>query len=37
MFLQPILKWRHDSYPGPGSVEEKRCTDLLPARDWLGS
>jgi len=35
MSLPPIVKWRYDWYPAPGSAEEKLYTDFLPPRDWL--
>jgi coproporphyrinogen III oxidase len=35
MSLPPIVKWRYDWHPEPGSAEEKLYTDFLPPRDWL--
>ncbi len=35
MSLPPVVKWRYDWQPEPGSVEEKLYTDFLPPRDWL--
>lgn len=35
MSLPPIVKWRYDWHPQPGSAEEKLYTDFLPPRDWV--
>ena len=35
MSLPPIVKWRYDWHPEPGSAEEALYKDFLPARDWL--
>jgi coproporphyrinogen III oxidase len=35
MSMPPIVKWRYDWHPEPGSPEEKLYTDFLPHRDWL--
>ena len=35
MSLPPIVKWRYDWRPEPGSAEEKLYTDFLLARDWV--
>jgi len=35
MSLPPVVKWRYDWYPAPGSPEEKLYTDFLPPRNWL--
>jgi coproporphyrinogen III oxidase len=35
MSLPPIVKWRYDWKPEPGSEEEKLYTDFLPPRDWI--
>ena len=35
MSLPPIVKWRYDWHPEPGSAEEKLYTDFLPPRDWV--
>jgi coproporphyrinogen III oxidase len=35
MSLPPVVKWRYDWRPEPGSPEEKLYTDFLPPRDWL--
>jgi len=35
MSLPPLVKWRYDWHPAPGSAEEKLYTDFLPPRDWV--
>ena len=35
MSLPPIVKWRYDWHPEPGSAEEKLYTDFLKPRDWV--
>ncbi|MGW8248765.1 MAG: oxygen-dependent coproporphyrinogen oxidase [Acidiferrobacterales bacterium] len=35
MSLPPLVKWRYQWSPEPGSPEEKLYTDFLGARDWL--
>jgi coproporphyrinogen III oxidase len=35
MSLPPLVKWRYDWNPQPGSPEEKLYTEFLPPRDWL--
>jgi coproporphyrinogen III oxidase len=35
MSLPPLVKWRYQWTPEPGSPEEKLYTDFLGARDWL--
>ena len=35
MSLPPLVKWRYDWHPDPGSVEAKLASDYLVARDWL--
>jgi coproporphyrinogen III oxidase len=35
MSLPPLVKWRYDWKPAPGSAEEKLHTDFLKPRDWL--
>ncbi|HFD81238.1 MAG TPA: oxygen-dependent coproporphyrinogen oxidase [Gammaproteobacteria bacterium] len=35
MSLPPIVKWRYDWQPEPGSPEEELYTRFLPRRDWL--
>jgi len=34
MSLPPVVKWRYDWHPEPGSAEDKLYTDFLPPRDW---
>jgi len=35
MSLPPVVKWRYDWHPEPGSAEENLYTDFLPPRDWV--
>ena len=35
MSLPPVVKWRYDWKPEPGSPEERLYTDFLVPRDWL--
>ncbi len=35
MSLPPVVNWRYDWKPEPGSPEEKLYTEFLIARDWL--
>ena len=35
MSLPPIVKWRYDWHPEPGSAEDELYTDFLPPRDWI--
>ncbi|HMM55516.1 MAG TPA: oxygen-dependent coproporphyrinogen oxidase [Candidatus Desulfobacillus sp.] len=35
MSLPPLVKWRYDWQPEPGSAEARLFTDFLPPRDWL--
>jgi coproporphyrinogen III oxidase len=35
MSLPPIVKWRYDWHPEPGSAEATLYTDFLPLRDWI--
>ena len=35
MSLPPIVKWRYDWRPAPGSPEARLLTDFLIAKDWL--
>ena len=35
MSLPPLVKWRYDWRPEPGSAEDKLYTDFLPPRDWV--
>ena len=35
MSLPPVVKWRYDWHPAPGSAEAALCTDFLIGKDWL--
>jgi len=35
MSLPPVVAWRYDWRPEPGSPEAKLYTDFLPPRDWV--
>ena len=35
MSMPPIVKWRYDWHPEPGSAEAALYDDFLPPRDWL--
>jgi coproporphyrinogen III oxidase len=35
MSLPPIVKWRYDWHPEPGSPEAKLYTDFLTGKEWL--
>lgn len=35
MSLPPVVKWRYDWHPAPGSPEERLHTDFLVHRDWI--
>jgi coproporphyrinogen III oxidase len=35
MSLPPVVKWRYDWTPEPGTAEARLYTDFLPPRDWL--
>lgn len=35
MSLPPIVKWRYDWKPEPGSAEDKLYTDFLISKDWV--
>ena len=35
MSLPPIVKWRYDWHPEPGSAEEQLYSDFLVVRDWV--
>ncbi|HEY1226263.1 MAG TPA: oxygen-dependent coproporphyrinogen oxidase [Ramlibacter sp.] len=37
MSMPPIVKWRYDWHPEPGSPEAKLYADFLPHRDWLAT
>jgi coproporphyrinogen III oxidase len=36
MSMPPIVKWRYDWKPEPGTPEARLYTDFLVAKDWLG-
>lgn len=36
MSLPPVVKWRYDWQPEPGSAEARLASDFLRPRDWLG-
>ncbi len=36
MSLPPIVKWRYDWKPAPGTPEARLYSEFLVARDWLG-
>ena len=35
MSLPPLVKWRYNWQPEPGSAEASLYTDFLPPRDWI--
>ena len=35
MSLPPVVKWRYDWKPEPGSAEERLYTEFLVAKDWV--
>jgi coproporphyrinogen III oxidase len=35
MSMPPLVQWRYDWQPAPGSAEAALYTDFLPPRDWL--
>ena len=35
MSMPPIVKWRYDWHPEPGSAEARLYSDFLPPRDWV--
>jgi coproporphyrinogen III oxidase len=37
MSMPPLVKWRYDWKPEPGTPEAKLYTDFLPPRDWLAA
>jgi coproporphyrinogen III oxidase len=37
MSMPPIVKWRYDWKPEPGSAEAALYTDFLVHRDWLAT
>ena len=36
MSMPPLVKWRYDWHPEPGSAEARLYSDFLRPRDWLG-
>jgi coproporphyrinogen III oxidase len=36
MSMPPLVKWRYDWHPEPGSAEARLYSHFLPPRDWLG-
>jgi coproporphyrinogen III oxidase len=37
MSMPPVVTWRYDWQPEPGSPEARLYTDFLPPRDWLAA
>ena len=37
MSMPPLVKWRYDWHPEPGSAEARLYTHFLPPRDWLSA
>jgi coproporphyrinogen III oxidase len=37
MSMPPLVKWRYDWRPEPGTPEARLYTDFLPPRDWLSA
>jgi len=35
MSMPPIVKWRYDWHPQPGTPEARLYSDFLPPRDWI--
>ena len=35
MSMPPVVKWRYDWRPEPGSAEARLCSDFLIGKDWL--
>ena len=35
MSMPPVVKWRYDWQPEPGSEEARLYSDFLPPRDWI--
>ncbi|MDB5812991.1 MAG: hemF [Rhodocyclales bacterium] len=35
MSMPPVVNWRYDWHPEPGSAEERLYTEFLTARDWV--
>ncbi|HYB50615.1 MAG TPA: oxygen-dependent coproporphyrinogen oxidase [Burkholderiaceae bacterium] len=37
MSLPPVVRWRNEWTPAPGSEEARLFTDFLPPRDWISA
>ena len=37
MSMPPVVKWRYDWHPEPGTPEAALAADFLPHRDWLAT
>jgi coproporphyrinogen III oxidase len=37
MSMPPVVKWRYDWHPQPGTPEARLYTDFLPPRDWASA
>ena len=37
MSMPPLVTWRYDWQPEPGSPEARLYTHFLPPRDWLAA
>ena len=35
MSMPPVVNWRYDWHPEPGTPEARLYTDFLPPRDWV--
>ena len=35
MSMPPLVSWKYDWTPEPGSPEEQLISNFLPPRDWL--
>ena len=35
MSMPPLVKWRYDWHPLPGTPEARLASDFLRPRDWL--
>lgn len=35
MSLPPVVKWRYDWHPAPGTAEARLYDEFLPPRDWI--
>jgi coproporphyrinogen III oxidase len=36
MSLPPVVQWRYDWHPDPGSPEQTLYDEFLHPKDWLG-